>query len=103
MITDNIETYLDTILREVRETNDAFIFSTLSKFALANYNIVVDKKELCQAIQLIRTIKESGPSIEERWTTATQQNEMLKAAYERGFQDGVDKEHSRISDILKGV
>lgn len=92
---------VDNIVMQVKETQDEFIFSTLSKYTIDNFNTVVEKEELVQAIHLIRMCKKHGPGIYERWTTATQQTAYLNDAYRRGFQDGVNKEHDRIMDILK--
>ena len=92
---------VDNIVMQVKETQDEFIFSTLSKYAMDNFNIVVEKEELIRAISLIRMCKEHGPGIYERWTTATQQTAYLNDAYRRGFHDGVTKEHDRIMSILE--
>lgn len=92
---------VDNMVMHVKETQDEFIFSTLSKYAMDNFNIVVEKEELIRAISLIRMCKEHGPGIYERWTTATQQTAYLDDSYRRGFQDGVTKEHDRFMDILE--
>ena len=92
---------INNIVMQVQETQNEFIFSTLSKYAMNNYNVVVEKEELIQAIYLIRMSKEYGPGIYERWSTATQQTAYLDNAYRRGFQDGVTKEHDRIISILE--
>ena len=92
---------VNNIVTQVKETQDEFIFSTLSKYTMDNFNIVVEKEELAQAIHLIRMCKEHGPGIYERWTTATQQTAYLDDAYRRGFQDGITKEHDRIMSILE--
>ena len=93
---------VDDIVMQFEETRDEFIFSTLSKYAMDNFNIVVGKEELVKAIHLIRMCKEHGPGICERWTTATQQTAHLNDAYRRGFHDGVTEEHNRIMSILEG-
>lgn len=92
---------VDDIVMQVKETQDEFIFSTLSKYAMDNFNIVVKKEELVQAIHLIRICKEYGPGIDKRWSTAAQQTAYLNDAYKRGFHDGVTKEHDRIMSILE--
>ena len=92
---------VDNIVMQVKETQDEFIFSTLSKYAMDNFNIVVEKEELVQAIHLIRMCKAHGPGIYEHWTTATQQTAYLDDAYIRGFHDGVTEEHNRIMSILE--
>lgn len=63
---DIISSTVDKIVTTVNETQDAFIFSTLSSYAAEQYNITVEKEELVRAIQLIRMSREYGPSIGER-------------------------------------
>ena len=98
--------YQDTINRvvmEVTETQDAFIFQTLRDFAANNYQIAIEKEEIIKAIQLIRMAREYGPSIDQRWTTATEQTAVLDREYLRGFQAGRDSEHQKFVDILEGM
>ena len=97
---DVVNTISNKIAHQVQETEDEFIFKTLSDFAADNYNIVVEKQELIQAIKLIRMYKEAGFDIGERFTTATQNCEELNRVYERGLQDGIKKEHDRVMGIL---
>lgn len=92
---------VNNISMQIQETQNEFIFSTLSQYAINNFNIVIEKEELVRAIHLIRMCKKYGPGIDERWTTTTQQTAYLNDAYRRGFQDGVDREHERIMDILE--
>lgn len=87
----DIHKIVNEVTMHVQETRDEFIFSILNKYAMDNFNMVVEKEELIRAIQLIRMCKEYGPGIDERWTTATQQTEVLNDAYLRGLQDGVEK------------
>lgn len=98
----DINNLANQVVMQVEETQDLFVFSTLSKYALNNFDIVIEKKELAMAIQLIRMSEEYGPKIDERWNTATQQAAALDDAYRRGFHDGIAKEHNRIIDILEG-
>lgn len=97
---DSFKTVHNMVM-QVHETHEAFIFSTLSKYAIDNFQIVIEKEELARAIQFIRMSKEYGPGIDERWTTATQQTRYLGDAYRQGFRDGVAKEHDRIMSILE--
>lgn len=90
------------IITHVTETQEAFIFQTISDFTSSNYQIIIEKEELIRAISLIRMSREHGPGIDVRWETATQQCAVLDEAYMRGFRDGVNKEHARIMDILEG-
>lgn len=93
-------TITNKIAMQVAESQDAFIFQTISDFASSNYQIIIEKEELVRAIQLIRMSRQYGPSIDKRWETATQQCAALDDAYKRGFQDGRDEEHARIMEIL---
>lgn len=98
--TDSIDNTYFKIANQVQETQDQFIFQTLSDFALNNFQITVEKVELIHAIQLIRMSREYGPSIDERWTTATQNAVELDRAYNKGLKDGIDKEHARVMAAL---
>lgn len=95
--------FASKIITQVTETREAFIFQTISDFASSNYQIIIEKEELIRAISLIRMSREHGPGIDVRWETATQQCAALDEAYRRGFQDGVNKEHTRFMDILEGA
>lgn len=97
---NNMFNVIHNISMDVRETQDKFIFSTLSQYAMDHFQITLEKEEFIRAIQLIRMSKEYGPGIDERWSTATQQCAYLDEAYRRGFQDGVTKEYNRIMSIL---
>lgn len=98
--------YQSTISRfamEVTETQDQFIFETISNYTANNYQIVIEKEEIIKAIQLIQMAREYGPSIDERWTTATAQTATLSREYMRGYQAGRDSEHHKFMDILEGM
>ena len=92
---------IGNIVMQVKETQDEFIFRTLRDFLDDETNIVVQKDELFKAISLLRMVEEHGPGIYQCWATATAQSAMLSDSYRRGFQDGVNKEHDRIMDILE--
>lgn len=88
------------MLTKVIETEDAFIFQTLSDFAQTHYQLTVEKDELIKAIQLIRMMRENGTDITEPWTTATRQSEALADAYDRGFEDGLNKKCEQLFEYL---
>ena len=98
---DIISSTIDKIVTTVNETQDAFIFSTLSSYAAEHYNITVEKEELVRAIQLIRMSREYGPSIGERWETATQNAAELDSAYKKGLQDGIQEARIRLENAFK--
>lgn len=100
---DAVNATIGKISHQIQETEDEFIFKALSDFASDNYNIVVEKQELIQAIKLIRMYREAGFDIGERFTTATQQSEWYRHAYDKGLKDGIKKEHDRIMGVLEGV
>ena len=56
---------------------------------------------MVQAIQLIRMMKEYGIDIHERYDTATTQAGIFRRGYEKGLHDGIEKERSRVMDILE--
>lgn len=96
-----MDSLIETITTQVTETEDEFIFQTLSDYATKHYKIVVKKEELVRAIQLIRMSREYGPSIGERWTTATQNAAELNRAYIKGLQDGIQEAHNRLENTFK--
>lgn len=81
-----MDSLIETITTQVTETEDEFIFQTLSDFTSTKYQTVVEKEELVRAIQLIRMSREYGPSIGERWATATQNVAELDRAYKKDFE-----------------
>jgi hypothetical protein len=94
----NIESEM---LTKVKETEDAFIFQTLSDFAQTHYQLVIEKDELIKAIQLIWMMRENGTDISKPWTTATQQSIALRNAYDRGFEDGLNKKREELIQYLE--
>ena len=100
MSMDGINNLVYKAETQAQETQDEFIFRTLSDFGAREYQIVVGKEELAKAIQLIRMYREYGRDIDQCWSTATQQSAFLSDAYRRGYQKGRDDEHNRVVNIL---
>ena len=88
---------------EVRETEDEFIFATISNFIENKCNIAISKTELIQSIELFRLYKKYGYDISERFSTASAQSAALSNEYRRGLQDGISQEHDRIIGILDNL
>ena len=84
------------IVMQVKETQDEFIFSTLSNFASTNYNITVDKKELIMAIQLIRMCNETRTDLLQHHNTATYGTELYRKGYDTGFEAGIQECRNRL-------
>ena len=87
---------VDNIVMQVKETQDEFIFSTLSDFASTNYNIMVDKKELIMAIQFIQMCNETGTDLRQYHNTATNGTELYRKGYNTGFEAGIQKARNRL-------
>ena len=92
----NIFKTVDNIVMQVKETQDEFIFSTLSDFASTNYNIMVDKKELIMAIQFIRMCNETGTDLRQYHSTATDGTKLYRKGYNTGFEAGIQEARNRL-------
>ena len=95
MVKDIFKT-VDNIIMHAKETQDEFIFSTLSNFAYTNYNITVDKKELIMAIEFIRMCNETGTDLRQYHNTATDGTELYRKGYNTGFEAGIQESHNRL-------
>lgn len=93
-------TVIDKIMMGVQETQEAFIFNTISPFIQGVSSMEVSKEELVMAVELLRACKEHGFDICNKCATAVQKTKMMSDSYERGFRDGVRDEHDRIMSIL---
>ena len=91
---------VDNIVMQVKETQDEFIFSTLSDFASTNYNIMVDKKELIMAIQFIRMCNETGTDLRQYYSTATDGTELYRKGYNMGFEAGIQEVRNRLKEEI---
>ena len=87
---------VDNIVMQVKETQDEFIFSTLSDFTYMNYNITVDKQELIMAIQFIRMCNETGTDLRQYHSAATDGTELYRKGYNTGFDDGIKEARNRL-------
>ena len=95
-MTKDIFKTVDNIVMRVKETQDEFIFSTLSDFASTNHNITVDKKELIMAIQFIRMCNETGTDLRQYHNTATNGTELYRKGYNTGFEAGIQEARNRL-------
>ena len=91
---------VDNMVMQVKETQDDFIFSTLSDFASTNYNITVDKKELIMAIQFIRMCNETGTDLRQYHNTASNGTELYRKGYNMGFKAGVQEVCNRLKEEI---
>lgn len=102
----DISTEFDDIFNKVRtqvvETQEEFIFQTLSNFALNNCNVVVKKDELVEAIQLIRMMKKEGFDPQK----LSGYMDAYHSGYARGYLEGIRDEKKRtelMRETLGGI
>lgn len=87
---------VDNIVMHIKETQDEFIFSTLSDFVSMNYDITVNKKELIMAIQFIRMCRETGTDLRQYHNTASNGTELYRKGYNTGFDAGIREARNRL-------
>ena len=93
---EEIFKHVDNIVMQVKETQEEFIFSTLSKYAMDNFNIVVEKEKLTQAMHLIRMCNETGTDLRQYHNTATYGTELYRKGYNTGFEAGIQECRNRL-------
>jgi len=76
------------ITHKVQETEEEFIFSTLCNHIQENYAIIVEKKELYAAIELIRKLRENGIDIYQLQTKANSDTKSYAKGYTNGYSSG---------------
>ena len=91
---------VDNIVMQVEETQDKFIFSTLSKYTMDNFNTVVEKEELIQAIHLIRMCNETGTDLRQYHNTALNRTELYRKGYNMGFEAGIQEVCNRLKEEI---
>lgn len=74
------------------ETREEFIFQTVSNWLSKNYMTVVSKKELINAVTLLRTINEYDLDIHQLLTFVN--------AYDEGYKDGRVRGHQDVMDAM---
>ena len=89
---------VDSIVMHIKETQDDFIFSTLSNFASTNYNITVSKQELIMAIEFIRMCNETGTDLRQYHNTALNGTELYRKGYNMGFEAGSQEVCNRLKE-----
>ena len=88
------------IIMQVKETQDEFIFSTLSNFASTNYNITVSKQELIMAIEFIRMCNETETDLRQYHNTALNGTELYRKGYNMGFEAGIQEVRNRLKEEI---
>ncbi|WP_288617784.1 hypothetical protein [uncultured Eubacterium sp.] len=88
------------IAYKVQETEEEFIFSTLCNYIQENYEIIVEKKELYAAIELIRKLRENGIDIYQLQTKANSDTKSYAKGYTNGYSSGYT---SAMNDVTRFV
>lgn len=102
---NDFKDHVRKVAMEAVETQEAFIFKTIEPFINEVAGFEISKKELVDAVQLIRlqraAVEKYGTSLSYKLTTATNMSRELGEAYDRGFMDGVKKERKRLMTMLE--
>lgn len=88
---DNFDEMIGKISSDVVETHEEFVFQTVNNWLSKNYMTVVSKKELVNAVTLLRTINECGLNIHQLLMFVNAYDEGYKEGRKRGRQDVMDE------------
>lgn len=103
---DDYENHLcENLMIKARETEEEFIFTTISPFIDGIAEKHIPKEDLVKAITLIKlrekAVKLYGVELSLDWDTATKQSQELEKAYNRGYCDGISVEKERLKGYLE--
>lgn len=97
--------YTAKVSMEMAETQDVFIFRSIGPFMNDVAGFEISKKELVDAIQLIRLKKMAsekyGLSLNCDLAKATDMSRELDKAYDRGIREGKKRERRRLLRMLE--
>ena len=96
-----MDSLIETITTQVTETEDEFIFQTLSDYLAKDYMMVVKEEEIVKAISLIRACDETGTDLRECYNTVTYGTELYRKGYMKGFTDGIQEARNRLENTFK--
>ena len=105
---NNTMSYSETIIQKVEETTEEFIFSTLKNYIeKIAPDIIVSKKELIDAIKVVRKFRELKEVTNESNIALTEifeaNADALEDMYNKGRKDGVEYCTEKIRKITEGV
>ena len=105
---DYVMSYSETIIQKVEETTEEFIFSTLKNYIeKIAPDIIVSKKELIDAIKVVRKFRELKEVTNESNIALTEifeaNADALEDMYNKGRKDGVEYCTEKIRKITEGV
>lgn len=92
----NPNKWVEKVIREVKETEDAFIFTSIKPFLNSISTYEIQKEELVRAVLLIHMQREAmekyGVTLPNDYPTAVNMQADLEQAYRKGFDEGVKHE-----------
>ena len=105
---NNAMSYSETIIQKVEETTEEFIFSTIKNYTeKIAPDIIVSKKELIDAIKVVRKFRELKEVTNKSNIALTEIFEVnadaLENMYNKGRKDGVEYCTEKIRKITEGV
>ena len=105
---NNAMSYSETIIQKVEETTEEFIFSTLKNYIeKIAPDIIVSKKELVDAIKVVRKFRELKEVTNESNIVLTEifeaNADALEDMYNKGRKDSVEYCTEKIRKIIEGV
>lgn len=97
--------WTEKIIREVNETEDAFIFTSVKPFLDSISTFEIRKEELVRAVLLIRMQREAiekyGVILPNDFHSATELQTYLESAYRKGYEAGRREGHNLIDEFYK--
>lgn len=94
--------WTEKIVREVHETEDAFIFTSVKPFLDSILTFEIQKEELVRAVVLIRMQREAmekyGTTLPNDYLIAVNKKIELERVYEKGFEAGVRHEQRTVAE-----
>lgn len=101
------EDLIQQITTKVNETQDEFIFQTISPWIESNYLLSISKDELAKAIQLVRVMENDGINIYDTYEKAVVLRDHYQSGYQQGYKDGcnhvVEIFDRKINNIKKSL
>jgi hypothetical protein len=102
---DGVDHYYQKVLGQCKETEEAFIFSYIEPFVNSISEIEISKEELVEAVLLSRLKKEALKKydchiLSNDLTTATEQMECFRDAYQKGYDAGYNRAREKYIQFM---
>lgn len=94
--------WVEKVIREINETDEAFIFTSIKPFLDSILTFEIQKEELIRAVVLIRMQREAmekyGTTLPNDYLIAVNKKIELERVYEKGFEAGVRHEQRTVAE-----